>query len=115
MPEGERGEYFVVNFVEPFQGNEGAFGFDLGSNDARLAALARARDSGDPVTTAPITLAQETGQQSGFLILLPVYENGEPVYAIEQRRKALKGFVLVVFRSSDLFSSVLSSISSFKN
>ncbi len=109
-PEGERKEYFVVNYIEPFERNEKAFGFDLASNPDRREALEEARDTGLPVATAPITLVQETEEQAGFLIFLAVYKNDMPVGVLEERRIALDGFVLAVFRADDLLSTLLHNI-----
>lgn len=73
---GDRPEYFPVYFVEPLRGNEAALGFDLASNRARLSALEKARDTGTPAATERITLVQDTGDDFGFLVFLPVYERG---------------------------------------
>lgn len=109
-PEGDREEYFVVDYIEPFEGNEKAFGFDLKSEPSRYAALRKARDTGLPVVTAPITLVQETETQAGFLIFLSVYENGMSLDTVGERREALSGFVLAVFRAGDLLNSILKKI-----
>jgi CHASE1-domain containing sensor protein len=69
----ERDAYFPVYFVEPLEGNQKALGFDLGSNATRLAALNDAGLSGKEVASARITLVQETGEQYGFLIFIPIY------------------------------------------
>ena len=109
-PEGNREIYFVVDYVEPFEGNEKAFGVDLRSEPSRYAALKKARDTGLPVATAPITLVQETETQAGFLIFLPVYKNGMLLDSVEERQEALDGFVLAVFRAGDLLDSILKKI-----
>ena len=99
--------YFPVYYVEPYAGNAAALGFDLGSNSARLKPLSRARDSGNMVATSRITLVQETGDQYGFLIFLPVYKKDAPTNTIEERRRNLEGFVLGVFRISDLADAAI--------
>ncbi|MEJ2324293.1 MAG: CHASE domain-containing protein [Nitrospirota bacterium] len=58
---GRRDEYFPVYYVEPYEGNEAAVGFDLASNETRLEALDLARESGQTTATARIRLVQETG------------------------------------------------------
>jgi CHASE1-domain containing sensor protein len=114
-PEGDRKEYYVVTYIEPFEGNEAAFGFDLFSNPARKAALEEAGDANLPVATAPIRLVQEKGEQSGFLIFLPVYKNGMPIGTVEERQEALMGFISAVFRAEDLFTSFLNTFPEFSN
>jgi PAS domain S-box-containing protein len=101
VPVEPRQYYYPVYYVEPLAGNEPAVGFDLGSNPARRAALEQARDTGQPTVTARITLVQETGAQAGFLIYIPVYRQKMPLATVEQRRLALEGFALGVFRAGD--------------
>ena len=100
---GRRDEYFPVFFVTPFIGNEPALGYDLASSNVRLAALNSARDSGQLVTTARITLVQETGDQYGVLIFAPVFARSMPT-TVEERRKSLTGYALGVFRIGDLIT-----------
>ena len=105
---GDRPEYFPVYFVEPMRGNEAALGFDLASNQERLSALEKARDTGKPAATERITLVQETGNEFGFLVFFPVYERGAPIATMRDRRKHLNGFMLGVFRLGDLVTSAIS-------
>ncbi len=102
-----REEYFPVYFVGPYEGNEVAHGFDLGSNPTRLEALNRSRDSGEMVATARITLVQEKGRQFGFLLFLPVYRKGAPTDSVDDRRRNLEGFVLGVYRIADIVEEAL--------
>lgn len=109
FPESHGKELFVVNYIEPLQGNTSAFGFDVGSEKVRLAALERAQDTDAPVLTPSVRLIQDASNHKGLLIFVPVYRNGLPHSNVEERRKALTGFVLGVFRASDLFSNIFSS------
>ncbi|NQU07609.1 MAG: CHASE domain-containing protein, partial [Candidatus Abyssubacteria bacterium] len=102
-----REDYFPVYFVEPYEGNEVAFGYDLASEPMRLEALNRCRNTGKPVATGRITLVQETGTQFGFLIFQPVYRKGTPTDSVKDRREALEGFVLGVFRIGDVIKASL--------
>ncbi|MFI5330499.1 MAG: PAS domain S-box protein [Desulfobaccales bacterium] len=104
---GPRQYYYPVDYVEPLAGNEPALGFDLGSNPARLAALEQAADTGQPVATERLTLVQETGAQAGFLVFIPVYRQEMPLTTVEQRRLALQGFVLGVFRAGDAVEAAI--------
>ncbi len=110
-PVTERDEYFPVYYLVPLAGNEAALGFDLGSNMARLAAIEQARDSGEVVATERITLVQEAGTQFGFLLFLPIYALGSDLSTRDQRRSALEGFFLGVFRVGDLVEHALSGLS----
>ena len=83
------------------------FGIDLASNPTRREALARSRDTGYPVATARISLAQETGNQAGFLIFVPIYFEGTSTETIADRRKNLRGFALGVYRVGDIVEMAL--------
>lgn len=78
VPAGFREEYFGANYMEPYEGNEAALGFDLASNPVRLDALNKSRDTGLGVATARITLVQESEDQFGFLVFKPIFRNGFP-------------------------------------
>ena len=103
----DRPEYYPVYFVVPRENNEAAVGYDLASDDARRAALETARDTGEPVATAPIRLVQETGDATGFLVILPIYANDATTETTEERREHLRGYVLGVFRVGDMIRATL--------
>jgi len=109
-PAGVRDEYYPVYFVEPFPENQKAFGFDLASNPIRKAALIRARDTGHAVITRRITLVQETSKQYGVLVFRPVYRRDVKSDTVEGRRRAIRGFVLGVFRVGDVVRSALARV-----
>jgi signal transduction histidine kinase/CheY-like chemotaxis protein/CHASE1-domain containing sensor protein len=111
-PVAPRAEYFPVYFVEPYEGNEAALGFDLASSPTRLEALNRSRDSGKAVATARITLVQAEEDKFAFLVFLPVYENGSKTATVTERRENLIGFALGVFRVKDIVNQSLALASS---
>ncbi len=106
FPEGERPEYYVIKYLEPYKGYETRLGYDVKTEPIRLAALEKARDSGEPAVTGRLTLTTQAGEEIGFIIFLPVYRNGAPISTIEERRAALAGFVNVLFRTDDLLSGI---------
>jgi len=97
-PSGNRPEYYVITYVEPMDGNEKAFGFDIGSEPVRRSAMEMARDSGQPAATGGITLVQDTGMQTGFLLMAPLYADGTPLQTVGQRRQAFQGLVYLGLR-----------------
>ncbi len=102
MPAGEREFYVVVQYIEPLESNLKALGFDVFSNTQRKEALRSAHVTGDLTGTAPITLIQETGSQTGVLFALPVQR-----YPSESRELAAaadlpSGYVVGVFRVGNL-------------
>src|SRR5262245_9801932 len=102
-----RHEYMAVTYIEPSAGNENALGYDVRSDTDRLVALHGARDTGTPRATGRLTLVQETRQQFGLLIFLPLYRTGRPPDTVEARRQHLYGYVTGVFRISDMMEASL--------
>jgi signal transduction histidine kinase/CheY-like chemotaxis protein len=108
---GRRDWYVPVYFIEPLDRNRPALGFDLGSDPERLSCLNRAADSGQPVATAPVYLAQGPDNQTGFLVLLPVYSGAGPAVSADRRRR-LEGFAVAVFRVNDLVQTEFADLES---
>jgi len=100
VPAGIREEYFPVYYLESLKKNAPALGFDVRSEPLRVAALERARDTGESTATAPIRLTQEPGSQRGFIVFEPLYR--VPSSTVEERRASLQGFATAVFRIGDL-------------
>ena len=107
IPAQQRDEYVVAYYLEPMAGNEQALGYDIASEETRREALNLARDSGQAATTRWIRLVQETKDHYGVLIVRPVYRAGVPIDTMPQRREALLGYVLGVFRVGDLLEEAL--------
>ena len=110
FPPGMRNKYSSILYLEPFTArNQRAFGYDMYSEKARHFAMDIARDNGDVAFSAKVKLVQENGEdlQNGFLIYLPLYRNGASVENIDQRRKALIGYVYSPFRMDNLIKGIL--------
>ena len=105
-PEGSRREYFPAALLEPRdEDNSRTTGFDLGSERQQLDAMNRARDSDLPAVTEllePNSAAGRSGRE--FILYLPIYRRGEPVESIEQRRRALVGYVFSRLNPDVIFS-----------
>jgi signal transduction histidine kinase/CheY-like chemotaxis protein len=106
VPVAQRSEYVPVLFIEPLDGNASALGYDLESDDRRLASIEQARDTGQPVATAPIRLAQAHDDKKGFLVLLPVYQGETAPATVAERRERLAGFAVSVFRVVNLVDAI---------
>lgn len=108
----QRDYYVPVVYLQPWAGNQPAFGYDLASNNIRKIALETARDRGDLATSGRIRLVQENKNKFGFLVFLPLYQ---PVvvpysavpYSIESRREQVRGYLIGVFRVSDVVEESL--------
>lgn len=108
-PADPREEYFSIVYLEPFDWrNQRAFGYDMFTEPKRRRAMALARDTGLPTMTEKVVLVQETeaDRQPGFLIYVPLYERGASVATVDERRRALRGFIYAPFRAVDLFGRI---------
>ncbi|MGE3492115.1 MAG: CHASE domain-containing protein [Vicinamibacterales bacterium] len=103
-PPGRRADYFVYEYLEPFLPNVPTFGYDVGSEPIRRAALERARDEGSPVVTGRLHLIADREDTAAFLMFMPIYAHGQPLDSVENRRAALTGFVVNRVRADDLFA-----------
>ncbi|HET9450580.1 MAG TPA: CHASE domain-containing protein, partial [Aggregicoccus sp.] len=95
---------FTILFLEPLDArNRAALGYDMSTEPVRAAAMARARDTGQPALSGKVELKQEIGpqKQPGFLLYLPLYERG-PRLAQGQRAR-LEGYVYAPFRAGNFF------------
>jgi CHASE1-domain containing sensor protein/nitrogen-specific signal transduction histidine kinase len=109
-PPGPRKNYAAIAYLEPFdRRNQRAFGYDMWSERTRREAMQRAIDTGEASLSGVVTLVQEDGVdfQRGFLMYVPLYKNWMPVSTVNERRKAIKGFVYSPFRVNDLMRGIL--------
>ncbi|MCF8476055.1 MAG: CHASE domain-containing protein, partial [Pseudolabrys sp.] len=91
------GELFVIQYIEPTEGNQQAIGLDIASEAKRRAAAIASQESGKATLTEPITLVQASGKRGqGFLLLLPVFRADWPIATVDQRKTALIGWTYTV-------------------
>lgn len=109
-PKGERDTYTSILYLEPFSGrNLRAFGYDMFSEPVRRDAMERARDYDIAALSGKVTLMQEAGEnpQAGTLMYVPIYRNGTRTFTVEERRKAIVGWVYSPYRMDDLMHKIL--------
>jgi PAS domain S-box-containing protein len=91
---------------------KGAQSFGLedlsGTMDPELTE--RARDSGQPVASARITLSRGEESRYGFKVFQALYRTGAPTDTPDQRRAALRGFAVGVFRIDYLVHSAIEAL-----
>ena len=104
-PAGRRPEYFPVTFAISELGDKPPFGIDVGQDPARGAALLKARDTGEPALTASVPLLR--GDGSGMVAYVPIFDPDMPSATVPERRRALDGFSVGVFRSQDLIAAAM--------
>jgi diguanylate cyclase (GGDEF)-like protein/PAS domain S-box-containing protein len=72
--------------------------------------LDRARDTGLPAASAPLTLLQESGAQRSVLVARPLYRRMAPVATVAERRENLIGFVVMALRMGDMVANALNPV-----
>ncbi|MFL5990916.1 MAG: CHASE domain-containing protein [Rubrobacteraceae bacterium] len=104
-PAGERYEYFPLVYVAPSKpDNRSLFGYDFYSGRVNRDAMEQARDTGLPRASGKVEL-EGTGM-TGFLVYTPIYREGAPQATTDERREALQGFIVSVFRTDDLLEGI---------
>lgn len=89
--DGTRDLHYIVNYIYPKQGNEQAFGLDLGSHRTRREAIEYAIALHSPSVTETIQLIQDDKEKNpAFLQFLPVYN-------VKQNSEEAIGLIIGVF------------------
>ncbi|MCX6357864.1 MAG: CHASE domain-containing protein, partial [Candidatus Aureabacteria bacterium] len=101
----QRSEYFPMRYIEPFTANISLLGFDALSDPDRRNAMERARDTGLPAATKRIQLINRPSSEYYCRVFSPIYSKGLPVSTVEERRKAIDGFVSVIFGIGSTFET----------
>ncbi len=105
-PAGERGEYLLYSFTEPWEGNESLHGVDLYADSEVRASVELARDSGHMVTTRRVRLPGEISGHT-YAWRMPVYRGGTVPDMLEARRAAFAGIIGAAVEIDRLFASAL--------
>lgn len=107
QPLSGRSYYVPVLYVEPYDSNTGAVGYDVGSDPTRRMALDQARDLGEAVSSAPLKLVQLEKNEFAFLVFRPVYLNGKNPQTLSERRRNIRGYTVGVYRVADVLLAAL--------
>ena len=109
-PDAKRAYYTPVVYLEPSsERNMHTLGFDVSSEPVRRVAMERARDTDSAVITGKIELLPGPDQKptTGFLMLLPIYQNGSVHNTVAERRSQIRGWVGAVFSAEELMTGIL--------
>jgi serine phosphatase RsbU (regulator of sigma subunit)/CHASE1-domain containing sensor protein/anti-sigma regulatory factor (Ser/Thr protein kinase) len=114
-PGGERSVYFPLTRTGPLgKANQSMLNYDLYTEDVHKQTMDLARDSGEPRATkmvyvlgeAPRNSTADLALQKGFVVYLPIYQEGEPQGSVTERRRALRGFIVGSFVSYELVDGI---------
>jgi signal transduction histidine kinase len=112
-PDGESSANFPLKFVGPsYEANRKMINYDAYSDPTHRSVMDRARDTGESqatgmvyvLTNAPSHSEADLALRKGFVVYLPVYQEGEPKGTVADRRRALRGFIVGTFKAEELFA-----------
>ncbi|MFN8610074.1 MAG: CHASE domain-containing protein, partial [Vulcanimicrobiota bacterium] len=89
---------YVVRLIEPLEQNRPALGLDIASESERRLAAETARDTRSSRITGTIRLVQDRQRSSGFLLLVPVWDQSSGNFT---------GWVYSPFVSRSLLADIL--------
>lgn len=107
---GVRGVYYPVTFIEPLAKNRPLLGFDNGSSVERQRAINSAAASGEAVFSQPVRLMNDGDEDTGILLVMPIYRNGRDTSTLEDRLANLEGVAIGSFSISKLVVASLKDI-----
>lgn len=100
-------EYWPITYIEPISINSKALGLDIAFETNRYNGVKKARDTGTPQVTGPITLVQDSQQTPGFLFYAPFYQNGNKPDTLGERREKIVGVTYAPFIMYKLMQGTL--------
>jgi len=104
---GKRLEYLPIAYLVPFDGNEEALSYDLGSEPRYRRALDAAGDFGRLLATDPLPLPRAREGGTAVWLVLPLYARNSDTSDLLERRRALIGFAIGALRMDAFVRDVL--------
>jgi serine phosphatase RsbU (regulator of sigma subunit)/CHASE1-domain containing sensor protein/anti-sigma regulatory factor (Ser/Thr protein kinase) len=114
-PGGERSVYFPLTRTGPLgEANQSMLDYDFYAESVHKKTMDLARDSGEPRATRMVYVLDEALPNStadlalrrGLVVYLPIYQEGEPLGSVNERRRALRGFIVGSFISDELLDGI---------
>ena len=102
-PPGTREAYYPVTYFWPPLPHLDLIGLDHGAYPIGLKALEMARDSGMTTVSRELPYAKGGDRKPPILFMYPIYRNGFPSATVDERRKAIWGFIYARVNTDELF------------
>jgi PAS domain S-box-containing protein len=111
-PPGQRDIYTAATYLEPGnEANRQALGLDLYAQPNLRGAMDRARDTGMPALSRLVSLDHVGGhdllKERRLFMFQPIYRRNTAIQTVEERQKALEGWVYTTMHSQDLLRDIL--------
>jgi CHASE1-domain containing sensor protein len=114
-PPGSRPNYYVTLYNEPAEDFRSTWGSDARATPSVLAAMERARESGQVTISGQTTLAPDLAlpparRPVAFELFVPVYRNGALPETVAERRASFLGWASGAFRAQGFLEDALRSV-----
>ncbi|MDN0086113.1 CHASE domain-containing protein [Yersinia nurmii] len=106
LQDKQHDDLYIIKYIEPSEGNQGAEGLDVGSESVRRAAVLSAIDSGKPTLSGSIHLVQANVNTPGVLLFVPVYIYGSNPTTPAERQASLVGLLYSPIAIAELLSDI---------
>lgn len=108
VPSPERQRYTVLTLLEPW--NEDVVGLDLGFEPERQRALERTAELGARYCSNRIRLVEDPPGVYSVVVYEPDFEQGQVPSDPIERRRAVRGFAIALFRLEPLMQQALNGL-----
>ncbi|MDD5299746.1 MAG: diguanylate cyclase [Gallionella sp.] len=105
-PAGVRDAYYPVEYYWPSLPNFNLLGLDHGAYPVGLKALQIARDSAEITISKDLPYAQGSDRKPPILFLFPIYRKGLSTATVDERQRAIWGFIYARVNTDKLFHGV---------
>jgi PAS domain S-box-containing protein len=102
VPAADRDVYYPVFYLEPYEANEIALGYDLASESLRLATIKEALKSKSTSVSSPVTLVQGDHSKPATLILTPISKK----ISANSNERHITGFIVGVVQINHLLGKL---------
>jgi CHASE1-domain containing sensor protein len=102
-PDSASTDKYVVNYIYPWEENKRYFGYDIKSDVVFSSYFTEALEKETFVITDPGVFVNV----NRLLFIQPVYNNGSPTRTIEERKAAIKGFIVLFLDSEKMFDNIV--------
>lgn len=103
-PKADRQEYYIVEYVVPFEGNEDRSGFDYASDDIALEYIKKSAEL-DSTLVTPIYKFRDGVE--GFQIITAIFKAGENRETLDQGIETNQGTLILEIDSKKFFIEAL--------
>lgn len=104
-PDSTMPDALPIVYLEPLEGNEGAFGFDVGADERGRNTVDRAASSGEPTVGGLLAVPDAEGvDQRAFNVFLALYDGGGVPGDEDVRDDRFEGVAMVLVSAAQAFA-----------